>query len=143
MTKHTNNGDGGGLATKVSRGNPRCAKPTHNDTFMGVDGFERCKDCRREYYRKYAATHPEYIKDKRKYAVKYQSTPEYQARERLKNRARSQANFHKDKLIMDSCLNCGSTDDLHLHHLDYNEPLNVLTLCRDCHEAEHHPEVTV
>ena len=30
-----------------------------------------------------------------------------------------------------------SKDLLHLHHPDYKEPLDIITLCIDCHGLEH------
>jgi len=39
------------------------------------------------------------------------------------------------------CARCGSTENLHAHHLDHditnNDPENILTLCKDCHELIH------
>lgn len=33
--------------------------------------------------------------------------------------------------------------DLHAHHLDYDRPLEVEWLCRDCHVAEHRAELAL
>lgn len=35
------------------------------------------------------------------------------------------------------CEKCGKTEKLEGHHPDYNKPLEVMTLCKDCHEALH------
>lgn len=43
-----------------------------------------------------------------------------------------------------TCARCGSTDRLAVHHLTRradggtDTPTNLLTLCHDCHQAEHH-----
>jgi hypothetical protein len=37
--------------------------------------------------------------------------------------------------LKDKCEICGSTEDLEKHHKDYGKPLEVLTLCRICHNA--------
>lgn len=105
---------------RKSHGNPHCSKPDHTRTFIGTDGFERCKDCRREYYRKWI------------------SNPINQAKHAHKQQARILANKHKASLKKDSCENCGSKERLHMHHFDYAEPLKVITLCVWCHEALHH-----
>lgn len=35
------------------------------------------------------------------------------------------------------CEKCGATGKLHRHHPDYSKPLDVVVLCRACHQAEH------
>ena len=35
------------------------------------------------------------------------------------------------------CENCGSTENLDRHHPNYDEPLEIVTLCRSCHETLH------
>ena len=35
------------------------------------------------------------------------------------------------------CERCPSTENLHRHHPNYDDPLNVIVLCRPCHDAEH------
>jgi hypothetical protein len=40
------------------------------------------------------------------------------------------------------CTKCSSTDNLHVHHLTYDrvgeeELTDLITLCKDCHEATH------
>ena len=129
---------------KISRGNPRCTKDGHTETFTGSDGFERCKDCRREYYRKYKASHPEYAAKHKNYTKEaFLNNPEYRKEHRVKHNARNQANYHRYKLKKEACERCGSDADLHMHHDDYSKPLDVITLCRTCHEAVHHnPDTT-
>ena len=39
----------------------------------------------------------------------------------------------------DGCAKCGSTENLHIHHNDYDKPLDVTCLCATCHHIEHHP----
>jgi len=38
---------------------------------------------------------------------------------------------------MTECAKCGSKERLHRHHPDYNKPLEVIILCKKCHEEEH------
>jgi hypothetical protein len=37
----------------------------------------------------------------------------------------------------EKCEICGNTEKLERHHEDYSKPLEVRTLCKYCHEAEH------
>ena len=37
--------------------------------------------------------------------------------------------------LKSNCEICDSTKNLQRHHKDYGKPLDVLTLCRDCHNA--------
>ncbi len=39
-----------------------------------------------------------------------------------------------------SCSQCGSNVHVEGHHFDYNQPLNVIWLCRDCHKNTHKKE---
>jgi 5-methylcytosine-specific restriction endonuclease McrA len=42
------------------------------------------------------------------------------------------------------CQNCGSSKDLHVHHLEKRSKLgddaldNLITLCANCHQGQHH-----
>ena len=36
-----------------------------------------------------------------------------------------------------SCVNCGSTENLNRHHLSYDDPTNIIILCRKCHNLVH------
>jgi hypothetical protein len=35
--------------------------------------------------------------------------------------------------IGEKCVVCGSTEKLHRHHPDYSKPLEIITLCQECH----------
>ena len=37
----------------------------------------------------------------------------------------------------DKCEFCNSKKDLQVHHIDYVNPFNLMTLCRGCHIKEH------
>lgn len=41
------------------------------------------------------------------------------------------------KLIKQPCECCGSTENIHAHHCDYDKPLDVMWLCAACHTAWH------
>jgi hypothetical protein len=61
-------------------------------------------------------------------------TPE----ERRKAIARGKANVavSRGKLARQPCSKCGSPKS-EKHHPNYAEPLDVVWLCRGCHDAEH------
>lgn len=42
----------------------------------------------------------------------------------------------KQSLAGERCAHCGSTSYLDRHHTDYNDPLNVVILCRQCHRKQ-------
>jgi len=44
---------------------------------------------------------------------------------------------YKHCSLKEKCEVCGSTHNLQRHHPDYSKPLEVMTLCRDCHWAIH------
>lgn len=39
-----------------------------------------------------------------------------------------------------SCSKCGSTSSLSRHHHDYSKPLDVVILCRSCHQKYEHAD---
>lgn len=45
------------------------------------------------------------------------------------------------QFIKEACERCGSTDNLLVHHRDHNhynnDPMNLETLCKRCHQIEH------
>lgn len=57
-----------------------------------------------------------------------------------KKRARNitQGVIRRGGLFRQSCTRCGSTV-AEAHHLDYEKPLQVIFLCRACHQLEHFP----
>lgn len=59
-------------------------------------------------------------------------------KQRKKANARSYANTYKNrgKLIQEDCEDCGNPDS-QMHHEDYDKPLEVTWLCRDCHLQLH------
>jgi len=58
-----------------------------------------------------------------------------QAKERARCRARNAVN--DGSLSREPCECCGVTENVHGHHDDYSEPLDVRWLCPACHSAEH------
>lgn len=68
-----------------------------------------------EYARQQRAKHPE----------------KYKARNAVSNALRS------GKIQKTPCTFCGSTENLHGHHEDYDHPLDVVWLCASCHGKLH------
>lgn len=63
----------------------------------------------------------------------------YRGRNPLKEKARGAVRraLEKGTLVKGPCAVCGSAENVHAHHVDYAEPLNVQWLCA-CHHAELH-----
>lgn len=53
---------------------------------------------------------------------------------KLKHRTREYSRIHKQK--DDRCFHCGSKENLHFHHTNY-EKKEGITLCRKCHNQTH------
>lgn len=88
------------------------------------DNQRWCKECHAENMRNNRPKHSELPDEKRK-----------------KANARSYANSEKQrgKLIQEDCVECGSPDS-QMHHEDYDKPLQVTWLCRECHLNLHEAE---
>ena len=60
---------------------------------------------------------------------------------KLKQKARAVVNhaIRDGKLIKpETCMDCGRSTQLEAHHKDYNKPLDVDWICKNCHENRHH-----
>lgn len=105
----------------------------HNkNTFDGL--YPWCKVCsnenRKKVYWEKEKQNPTYRDRKRQHEIASV------ARHPEKRKARQLA---KDAgLRKDNCERCDADTDLHMHHEDYSKPLEVITLCRTCHETAHH-----
>lgn len=53
---------------------------------------------------------------------------------KLRKKARE---LSRNLSIKNNCEICKSTNKLEKHHWDYNKPLFVVTLCKECHEIQH------
>jgi hypothetical protein len=79
-----------------------------------------------ELFSQWSKDHPGYVNAHRcATAKKY---PE-------KSRARSKRQYNIP--LKTSCEKCGVSEKLEGHHPDYDKPLEVITLCKDCHEFIH------
>lgn len=54
---------------------------------------------------------------------------------KLRTKKASHALFKRGIIIKENCL-CGSPHT-HMHHPDYNDPWNVVWMCRPCHDEFH------
>lgn len=81
------------------------------------EGQRYCKDCHAEYMRKNRKRHSELTTEQKK-----------------KANARSYLNVYikRGKIIRKPCEKCGA-GHTEGHHEDYNKPLEVIWLCRECH----------
>lgn len=100
--------------------------------YLGRD--YRCKSCAAklrpaQYLR--MKNSEAYKRKQRKKSKKYNK--KYPDRER----AHRLAKYHKAEIRKSACEECGSVENLHMHHPDYSKPLYVITLCQPCHVNLH------
>lgn len=112
--------------------------------------YSECKECHKKYVKpmSYEYRHTYWEKNKEKLYkshVEYKRrnrkkiselTKSYRSRNNNKVMARSKARSKKidEKSI---CAYCESKENLERHHPNYDEPLNVIILCRKCHRGLH------
>jgi len=79
-----------------------------------------CKKCHAKYMRTWRKKHP------------------LNEQQKIKGNCRSYTNTYKrrNKIVKGKCLICGS-DNVEIHHPDYNNPLKIIWLCRNCHLKYH------
>jgi hypothetical protein len=119
------------LAAKESRDRKKLSLVTENiltnnqkqcsrcDNFR--TSYDRyCRECRREYSRQWRKNHP--------------LTPEQRKRDSA--RSYTKELVKRGKIAKEPCQNCDSLIS-EAHHPDYNNPWNVIWLCRSCHMKHH------
>jgi len=86
------------------------------------DGQRVCRNCHAAYMRDWRKTHP------------------LNSAQKKKANCRSYAHVYRDrgKIPRKPCERCGETK-AEMHHHDYDQPLLVTWLCRECH-LRHHKE---
>lgn len=108
-----------------------------------------CRTCRLESFRSWRKRHRELDTERtREYHETNKTKPGYYEKRREQHRktlakypekqkARELAHKHKAEIKKTSCENCGAKENLHMHHPDYTKPIDVITLCRQCHVDVH------
>ncbi len=109
-----------------------------------ADGhLNSCKDCRKDYAKRYCRTTRGKEIDKKRegtakrkaWKKKYQR--KYRGENKLKYKARTIIGnlLRSEKLKRKPCETCGGYAEA--HHEDYNKPLEVIWLCRLHHRQQH------
>ena len=112
---------------------------------------ERDPEGYKAYMREYHADHSEELKQKHKEYMsnekarelrnltgkRYRETSEGKFKERVRHKVlyALQKGYLKKP---DKCSICGVSVKVEAHHEDYNKPLEVIWLCKSCHENIHH-----
>lgn len=115
--------------------NKECEKKSNNQKFCSLKCKEKEKYFRRREYilEKYHNNKKEILKKQSKRWSKRWHT-DLAFRNKVLFRRETQRKISlKDK----HCKQCNATKDLHRHHLDITNPLNILILCRSCHNQLH------
>lgn len=107
-----------------------------------------CRECdRKNSIKNYYENHEARLAVKKISTRKYNKT--HKEEHRLRNRKYEKNNpvkFKAQKIarrkipLENSCAKCGATEDLARHHPDYSKPLEVVILCRDCHNQLHNAQ---
>lgn len=104
-----------------------------------------CKECTREYTRKYYAANRErkLAREKARHAANKATVNanrrDWYAEHRVQEYAKSAVKnaLKYGRLQRGPCASCGSTARVHGHHDDYSKPLDVTWLCSGCHKRLH------
>ncbi len=98
--------------------------------------YYRNKEKKLRYQREYRMKNKEMMKVHRKrwYDNHKKERADYRKSHRKQLRAEEQG---RSIPLSDSCLLCGSKENLIRHHPDYDEPLQIVTVCRVCHAHVH------
>lgn len=98
---------------------------------------------RKEYLKNYN----KYRRDKTKKYPSYKKTKEYIEKynkkypEKINARQKLHYAVKVGKIIKPlKCEDCKKIIKIEAHHTDYSKPLEVVWLCRQCHENRHHSE---
>lgn len=92
-----------------------------------------CSDCYKEYCSNWTKQWREKNKERlaKEQSDRYQNDPEFRKKADARNRA---WHANKDK---QPCSRCGATENVEMHHEDYNQPTEVVWFCKDCHTLHH------
>lgn len=98
----------------------------------GVLGKRKCKECLRREQRG--------LKEVKKKWMDANIETMRASRKRWREKCPEKVNAHslgRSTQLGTECTKCGSLEQLERHHPDYQKPLEVVTLCRDCHTSLH------
>jgi hypothetical protein len=119
----------------------------HTNKDKSTKWKQKWRESNREHERLYAKEHrqiPEVKEERRVYEREYYKNNvvirrEKEIRYKIKYPEKVQARWDaNNKLKTGSrCEYCGDTNNLHKHHEDYTKPLEVVTLCNECHYKLH------
>lgn len=119
-------------------------KRGHSEWAVAADGKRQCLPCRRKRAAAWRERHPE--KQRALSAAWVRANPDRVAATMKKSYHQNLTQHHsrgklyravsRGEIVRPEFCGCGA-EKPHAHHEDYSRPLDVMWLCRKCHDARH------
>jgi hypothetical protein len=125
-------------------------RETHSRKAQNRRYYEKHREQKKAKNKHWREAHPDYWHEhdkkrrpegsaKLRYQIRREqqlaSKREYHIHHMFEVSVRGQARYHVP--LASSCELCDSTENLNRHHMDYSEPLIIVTLCASCHRYIH------
>lgn len=103
----------------------------------GRDYYHKNKERRREYEREYYKENKLLISERKRVYNKEWYHKNKLNKEKHLVRSRTYNKIKNGTINIKDCESCGSSVSVEVHHLDYNNPDQIMFLCRQCHVDWH------
>lgn len=100
-----------------------------------------CKQCDAKTTKKWQQNNKDhYLKVKKKWRINNKSVVRINKKnwkKRYPKKVRAEKLAQKHTILEKNCADCGKSIDLERHHPNYDKPLTIITLCKECHTLRH------